>query len=95
VAAVPPAISPPSKSNLLLDRADLSINLIEIKFSEGPFTITKTYAEELRRKVQVFKDVTETKKNVFLTFLTTHGLSENAYAKELVDVSLTTECFFH
>lgn len=80
--------------DLLLDRADRSINLIEIKFSEGPFTINKTYATELRRKVQVFKDVTGTRKNVFLTFLTTHGLTQNAYAKELVDVSITTECFF-
>ncbi len=80
--------------DLLLDRADRSINLIEIKFSEGPFTINKAYAEELRRKVQVFKDVTGTKKNVFLTFLTTHGLTDNAYAKELVDISITTECFF-
>jgi DNA-binding transcriptional ArsR family regulator len=80
--------------DLLLDRADRSINLIEIKFSEGPFTITKAYATELRRKVQVFKDVTGTRKNVFLTFLTTHGLTDNAYAKELVDASITTECFF-
>lgn len=80
--------------DLLIDRADRSINLIEIKFAEGPFTITKRYANELRRKAQVFKDVTETKKNVFLTFLTTHGLTQNAYAKELVDESLTIECLF-
>ena len=48
--------------DLLIDRADRSINLVEIKFSEGPFTINKSYAQELRRKVQVFKDVTGTKK---------------------------------
>lgn len=80
--------------DLLIDRADRSINLIEIKFSEGPFTINKAYAEQLRRKVQVFKDVTRTKKNVFLTFLTTHGLTDNAYAKELVNASITTDCLF-
>jgi len=80
--------------DLLIDRADLSINLVEIKFSEGPFTITKSYAQELRRKVQVFKEVTGTKKNVFLTFLTTQGLTENAYAKEIVDAEITTDCLF-
>lgn len=80
--------------DLLIDRADRSINLIEIKFSEGPYTINKAYAEELRRKIQVFKDVTGTKKNVFLTFLTTHGLTENAYATELVDASITADCLF-
>jgi AAA+ ATPase superfamily predicted ATPase len=83
-----------SQVDLLIDRADRSINLIEIKFSEGPFTINKSYAQELRRKVQVFKDVTGTQKNIFLTFLTTHGLTPNAYANELADVSITTECLF-
>jgi hypothetical protein len=80
--------------DLLLDRADLTINLIEIKFSQGPFTITKSYAQELRRKVEVFKQVSGTKKNVFLTFLTSHGLTQNAYATELVQTSITTDCLF-
>ena len=53
--------------DLLLNRADRTINLIEIKFSQGPFTITKSYAKQLRQKVEVFKQVSGTKKNVFLT----------------------------
>ncbi len=80
--------------DLLVDRADNTINLIEIKFSEGPFTITKSYAADLRRKVGTFNAVTRTKKNVFLTFLTTHGLTENAYAAELVQESITTDALF-
>ena len=80
--------------DLLIDRADNTINLVEIKFSQGEFTITKSYAAELRRKVAVFKGVTATRKNVFLTFLTTHGISSNAYAKELVQAELTTDCLF-
>jgi hypothetical protein len=80
--------------DLLIDRADNAINVIEIKFSQGPFTITKKYAEELRRKLAVFRGASGTKKNVFLTFLTTHGLAENAYAKELAQVSLTTDVLF-
>jgi DNA-binding transcriptional ArsR family regulator len=80
--------------DLLLDRADQTINLIEIKFSQGPFTITKKYAAELRQKLQVFRDVTGTRKNVFLTFLTTHGLTPNAYSRELVQESITTEHLF-
>ncbi|MEO0445488.1 MAG: ATP-binding protein [Verrucomicrobiota bacterium] len=80
--------------DLLLDRADNTINVVEIKFSQGPFTITKRYAEELRRKLAVFREVSRTKKNVFLTFLTTHGLTENVYARELVEKQLTTEILF-
>ena len=80
--------------DLVIDRADHTIHLVEIKFSQGVFTITKDYAAELRRKVAVFKGVTATRKNVFLTFLTTHGIAPNAYAKELVPVEVTTECLF-
>lgn len=80
--------------DLLIDRADNAINVVEIKFSQGPFTITKSYAEELRRKLAVFRGASGTRKNVFLTFLTTHGLAENAYAKELAQVSLSTDALF-
>jgi hypothetical protein len=38
--------------------------------------------------------VTATRKNVFLTFFTAHGIAPNAYAKELVPVELTTDCLF-
>lgn len=80
--------------DLLIDRADHTIHLVEIKFSQGVFTITKDYAQDLRRKVAVFQGVTGTRKNVFLTFLTIHGVAPNAYAKELVPVELTTDCLF-
>lgn len=80
--------------DLLIDRADHTIHLVEIKFSQGVFTINKDYAQELRRKVAVFQGVTGTRKNVFLTFLTVHGVAPNAYAKELVPVELTTDCLF-
>lgn len=80
--------------DLLLDRADNTINLFEVKFAHSKFTITKSYANELRRKLETFKAVTKTKKSVFLTFLTTNGLTDNIYAKELVHQSLTTDCLF-
>lgn len=80
--------------DLVIDRADRTIHLVEIKFSQGVFTITKDYAAELRRKVAVFRGVTATRKNVFLTFLTTHGITLNAYTKELVPVELTIGCLF-
>ena len=80
--------------DLLIDREDNSINLVEIKFSQAPFTITKSYAVDLRNKIEVFKTTTKTKKNVFFTFLTSHGLTENQYSKEIVSNSITTECLF-
>jgi hypothetical protein len=80
--------------DLLIDRADNTVNLIEIKFSNGRFTINKNYASQLRQKRQVFSDVTKTSKNVFITFLTTYGVTDNPYAKELVQNEITTSVLF-
>jgi hypothetical protein len=48
----------------------------------------------LRRKRYVFQNVTGTKKNVFITMVTTFGLATNAYSRELVANSLTLDDLF-
>ena len=80
--------------DLLIDRQDQVINLCECKFSNDDFTIDKDYAAQLRRKMEVFKTATKTKKVVWLTFITTYGLQTNAYSNELVQKSITSDALF-
>lgn len=80
--------------DLLIDRRDQTINLCEMKFSDGEFTIDKQVAAELRHKRDVFRQATRTRKNVFVTLVTTFGVTDNAYAKELVAASLTIDALF-
>lgn len=80
--------------DLLIDRKDASMNLCEMKFSEAEFTIDADYANKLRQKVDVLKTVTKTKKNIFVTMVTTFGITNNTYSNDLVSNSLTTECLF-
>jgi uncharacterized protein len=80
--------------DLVIDRRDHVINLCEAKFSINLFTIDKKYAEELRTKIGVFKDVTQTQKSVFLTLITTMGLTPNDYAQSLVQNSITMDVLF-
>ena len=54
----------------------------------------KAYSEELRTKIGVFKDVTQTSKAIFLTLITTLGLTQNDYAQTLVQNSLTMDVLF-
>ena len=54
----------------------------------------KAYSEELRTKIGVFKDVTHTSKAIFLTLITTLGLTQNDYAQTLVQNSLTMDVLF-
>lgn len=70
--------------DLLIDRRDHVINLCECKFSLDKYTITKAYAEALKRKVTLFKEATKTKKAVHLVFISTHGLNRNSYSDMLV-----------
>ena len=80
--------------DLLLDRNDRTINLIEIKFYDGTFTISKDYAQKLRQKIQVFRETTQTKKQVFLTMITALGLKSNIHSVGLVDNDFDSEILF-
>jgi DNA-binding MarR family transcriptional regulator len=80
--------SPGSQIDLIINRKDGIINLLEIKFSSLEYAITKSYEENLKKKTANFKAETKTRKAVHLLMLTTYGLAKNKYAeiaqKELV-----------
>lgn len=80
--------------DLLIDRKDGTINICEMKFSQGLFTITKQYAQTLRRKREVFRNITGTRKNLFITIVTSFGLSDNTWSGELITKTITLEDIF-
>jgi uncharacterized protein len=80
--------------DLLLDRADNTINLIEIKFSVSQFVIDKKYAAELENKKQVFGDKTGTRKNLLLTMLTSYGVKKNEHFHNTIQRELTMDALF-
>ncbi len=80
--------------DLLIDRDDRVINLCEIKFHSTKFTIDKKYAGELQKKMELFRTQTRTKSSLFQTFITTYGLTDNAYRTQLVQNELTMDDLF-
>ncbi len=80
--------------DLVIDRRDQVINLCEMKFSIKTFTIEKEYADVLRKKMSVFNSATKTNKALWLTLITTHGLTPNVNAQSLVHQSLTMDSLF-
>jgi hypothetical protein len=79
---------------MLIDRPDNAITLMELKYSNSPFSITKKYAEELRNKIQVFTEVTKTRKNVFCCMVAPLGIDKNEYYLGLVQYQLRLEDLF-
>ena len=82
-----------SQIDLLIDRADRVINLCEIKFANKEFVIDKSYEEKLRQRSDIIQELTNNKKNIHLTFITTFGLHKNVYANR-VQNSLTMSDLF-
>ncbi|MFT4641457.1 MAG: hypothetical protein ACI8T1_004794 [Verrucomicrobiales bacterium] len=85
---------PGAQIDRLLDRADGCINLYEMKFSEDVFTINKRYAEELRRKFHVFREITHTRSSILPVMLITYGCTKNAWFHELIATEVTMEALF-
>jgi len=80
--------------DLVIDRSDNCINLLELKFHDKAYEITKKDAADLEQKIEVFKEQTKTKKNVFLTFLSVYGVKKNKYYLSLVSNQLLLEDLF-
>lgn len=80
--------------DLLIDRDDMVINLCEIKWVGTDFILNKKYAADLRKKIALFQHYSNTKKQIFLTLITTHGILPNEYSKGLVDKELTLDDLF-
>ncbi len=77
--------------DLLIDRNDHTINICEIKFHAFEYSFDKTDALDFRNKIAAFKSATKTRKQVFLTMITTFGVKQNQHSLGLVDASVTMD----
>jgi AAA+ ATPase superfamily predicted ATPase len=87
-------LSKNAQIDLLIDRDDNVINICEIKFVDSMFTIDKTYYQNLKNKLIEFKKTTKTRKNIYLTMITSYGLNQNKYSNELIDADFDMNCLF-
>jgi AAA+ ATPase superfamily predicted ATPase len=89
-----PALKTHHQIDLIIDRNDQCINICEIKYHAKPYTITKNYAETLRQRMQYFAWETETKKTIFLTFISKYGVTTQSGIPNLVDSEVLMEDFY-
>ncbi len=64
--------------DMLIDRADRVINVCEMKFVNGDFTVDKSYHRKLTNRLLAFRQ--NEKKSVHSTLVTTYGLNQNEYS---------------
>ena len=79
--------------DLVIKRADKIIHLVEMKFSERPFTITKDYEQRLRDRKDLFMDITGITRGPVLTFITPKGVTRGTHSA-IVHSQLTAQDLF-
>ena len=78
--------------DLLIDRADDIVNVCEMKYSKAPFTVTKTYAEKLSKRIaNLENDLPE--KTFLLTLITVNGLERNMHSDIFANTVTADELF--
>lgn len=80
--------------DLLIDRADNVINVCEMKFYNDDVSLNKDITQKLRRRIGIFREVTKTKKQLFLVLVTTYGLIKNQHSIGLIDKVITMDDLF-
>ena len=80
--------------DLVISRRDNCVNLCEIKFYENKFSIDKKYAAALQQKKHIFQQETQTRKHLFITFVSSMGLQLNEYSIGLIDQQITLDDLF-
>ena len=79
--------------DLVVKRADKIVHLIEMKFSERPFVITKEYEERLQQRKNLFMELTNLKRGAVHTCITPVGL-KNGIHTTFVHSQLTAKDLF-
>jgi len=82
-----------SQIDLVIERRDRIVDLLEMKFASEDYVITKEIDKDLRRKRSDFKRATATRYAVQTVMVTPYGLFENAYSKN-VSVSIDADDLF-
>jgi uncharacterized protein len=66
--------------DMLIDRADNVINICEMKYHNTQYEFSKKEMEAAQNRIEKFKQITGTKKQLLYTLVTSNGLKPNQYS---------------
>lgn len=79
--------------DLLINRKDNVINMCELKYYGGDFTVDKDYYKILLRRTEILAKEVSPKTVVRSTLITTFGLTKNAYSNVFTNVITLDDLF--
>lgn len=79
--------------DLIIERSDNVINLCEMKYSVDEYVIDGDYEELIRNRMQMYKAVQKTKKDLRCTFVTVYGVKKNSHSGIVNDSVVMDDLF--
>lgn len=75
---------PAAQIDLLIDRRDDVVNLCEMKYADGQYTLTAADERSIRNKISAFRAETATRKAIHPVLVTLDGASHNAHFNSVI-----------
>ena len=79
--------------DMLIQRADKTVMIVEIKYYNKEFRISKSYADNLRQKIEIFREQDKAHNSIMLVMLTTYGVKKNSYSN-MINSNLEMDILF-
>lgn len=82
--------TPNAQVDMLIERADRVVSLCEMKYYDRPYSMTKSDAENMERKIWEVKEKTS-QKNIQVVLITPFGVKQNQYMTNIVHRVITLD----
>ncbi|GAB5411456.1 MAG: hypothetical protein ChlgKO_05700 [Chlamydiales bacterium] len=86
--------TPGAQADLIIERTDRCINLVEIKFCEDEFIMSQEYGRTLTRRRHLFYESLKSKRTVFNTLITSFGAAKTPAFLNAIDQQLKLDALF-
>lgn len=80
-------------TDIIIDRADDTINLCEVKYCDHEYMLDKDEYFKICHRLEAFEQETESKSSILPTMITTFGMTEGMYSDQ-IPVKLTMDSLF-
>lgn len=85
--------NPGAQIDIVIERADMIVNLCEVKYSSLPYEMKNTEYEKIRNRMSAFQAETGMRHTPWLVMITTEGVKHNAYSS-IIQGEITQDDLF-
>ena len=90
---IKPDATEKAQIDLVIKRADKVVNVCEMKFYDDIYTMKKKDADDVERRVRIFRNEEKVRTAIHPVLVTTYGLADNPYSHVFQNVVTLKDLF--